>query len=201
MSEILNDKPKKVKVKKNEKEKASIVEYLFDWMDSLVVVLVAVVLVFTFFLGKVRVDGESMENTLHDNDQLIISSYNYIPKAGDIVIVSRDVKNDVDSLKVQSNQPIVKRVVAVEGQKVKIEDGYLYVDGVKQDETYTKDGITDNKGFYGEHTVPDGCVFVLGDNRLDSHDSRGSDIGFIDTRYLLGKVVARVYPFNFIELF
>lgn len=66
MSEILNDKPKKVKVKKNEKEKASIVEYLFDWMDSLVVVLVAVVLVFTFFLGKVRVDGESMENTLHN---------------------------------------------------------------------------------------------------------------------------------------
>ena len=102
-------------------------------------------------------------------------------------------------MKMQSNQPIVKRVVALEGQKVKIEDGYLYVDGIKQEETYTKDGITDNKGFYGEHTVPDGCVFVLGDNRAVSLDSRSSEIGdngMIDTRYILGHAVFRILPFN-----
>ena len=188
-------------INNSENKKQGIASYIFEWLDSFVVTLMIVVIVFTFFLGKVRVDGESMENTLFDNDQLIITNFMYEPEIGDIVIVSRDVANDIESLEVRSNQPIVKRVVALEYQTVKIENGYLYVDGVKQEESYLKDGITDNKGFYGEVTVPPGCVFVLGDNRLGSNDSRNSEIGFVDERYLLGKVIARIYPFNEIQTF
>lgn len=176
-------------------------EKLFDWIDSFVIAMVAVILIFTFFFGKVKVDGSSMLNTLHDKEQLLISNFLYEPKVSDIIIVSRNRDNKIPEGDEVILEPIVKRIIAVGGQTVEIKDGVVYVDDKALKEDYTKDGFTDNKSFEGKQTVPEGHLFVLGDNRLDSHDSRMGDIGFVDKRYVLGKVLVRIYPFDSITMF
>lgn len=173
---------------------------IFDWLDSFVISLVVVVLLFTFVLGKVRVDGPSMMNTLMHNDQLIMSYFNYTPTVGDVVIVSRNVNNDIEKIDDSEIKPIVKRVIAIAGQVIEIKDFKVYVDGVELQEDYIS-GITENREFYGVHTIPPGCVFVMGDNRQNSHDSRADDIGMVDQRYIIGKVVFRISPFNRIRTF
>ncbi|MGN0114856.1 MAG: signal peptidase I, partial [Acutalibacteraceae bacterium] len=169
----------------------------FEWLDSIVIALVAVIFIFTMVLGKVEVSGESMLDTLHDGDQLIITGYNYTPKRGDIVIIAKNASK-TELGKLYTNKPLVKRVVATEGQTVEIKDGYLYVDNVKQEEDYARTLTVDN-GFRGKQTVPEGCVFVLGDNRGDSADSR--IIGFIPKQYVMGKVLCRIFPFDSITTF
>lgn len=183
------------------KKKAKPVETAFEWIDSLVVAMVAVVLIFTFFLGKVKVDGESMLDTLHDADQLLITNFNYMPKAGDIVIVSRNIANSPDHSDNQDTKPIVKRIIAVGGDTIKIEDGSVFVNGEKLDESEYVRTQTSPVDLKTEQVVPEGCVFVMGDNRNDSHDSRYSDIGFVDERYILGKALIRIYPFDQITIF
>ena len=169
----------------------------FEWLDSVVTALVAVIFIFTMVLGKVEVSGESMLNTLHNGDQLIITGYNYTPKCGDIVIIAKNASK-TELGKIYTTKPLVKRVVATEGQTVEIKDGYLYVDDVKQQEDYART-LTDNNGFIGKQTVPKDCIFVLGDNRGDSADSRL--IGFIPRQYVMGKVLCRIFPFNSISTF
>lgn len=169
----------------------------FEWLDSVVTALVAVIFIFTMVLGKVEVSGESMLNTLHNGDQLIITGYNYTPKCGDIVIIAKNASK-TELGKIYTKKPLVKRIVATEGQTVEIKDGFLYVDDVKQQEDYARTQ-TDNNGFIGKQTVPKDCVFVLGDNRGDSADSRL--IGFIPKQYVMGKVLCRIFPFDSISAF
>ena len=177
-----------------------------EWVDSFVVSFVAVVIIFTFFLGKVKVDGDSMRETLHDEDQLIISSINCNYKRGDIVIVSRNPENKITDDKDYGRQPIVKRVIAVEGDTIQITDkGEVLVNDEVIDEPYIKD-YEKNLGTPQEHminkeTVPEGCVFIMGDNRHNSHDSRKNDVWMVDTRYILGKVMFRIFPFEQVESF
>ena len=169
----------------------------FEWLDSIVIALVAVIFIFTMVLGKVEVSGDSMLDTLHNGDQLIITGYNYTPTRGDIVIIAKNASK-TELGRIYTNKPLVKRIVATEGQTVEIKDGYLFVDGVKQEENYARTLTVDN-GFKGKQTVPEGCIFVLGDNRGDSADSRL--IGFIPKQYVLGKVLCRIFPFDSITTF
>ncbi|MGN0556952.1 MAG: signal peptidase I [Acutalibacteraceae bacterium] len=181
---------------------SSSVASLFEWMDSLVVALVAVMLLFTLILGKVEVSGDSMKNTLHNGDQLLMSVFNYEPKAGDIVILSTGCAQTEEGKKYDKH-PLVKRIIATEGQSVEIKDGSVFVDGKALAEDYLDQsltgGVTEEDNFVGKMTVPEHCVFVLGDNRPDSADSR--IIGFIDENYILGKVICRFFPFDDIRTF
>ncbi len=179
-------------VQENVSEQAvSLKSELFEWLETVAFSLVAVVLVFTFIFRIVGVDGKSMQNTLQDGDRLIISHLFYQPKAGDIVVVTQP--NAV-------NKPLIKRIIALGGQTVDIdtERGLVYVDGVVINEPYIKEPTVriPNPPMTFPYTVPEGKVFVMGDNRNNSLDSRSTDVGPIDERYILGKAIFRIFPLN-----
>lgn len=192
----------KAATRNNKQKSGSAIASVFEWIDSVVLALVIVMLLFTLFLNKVEVNGTSMESTLYDGDQLIISDFNYSPKRGDIIIISRNYLNTEESA-AESQKPIVKRVIATEGQTVEIKDGKVFVNDEQISEPYLDEALvpngTDNKGFCDKEIVPENCVFVLGDNRGVSHDSRSSDIRFVNERYILGKVLFRIFPFDSIK--
>ncbi len=180
---------------------------LFDWIDIVVVALVTVIVAFTFLFRVATIDGVSMQNTFQDGEKVIISNLDYTPSSGDVVVLSRNYLNNPDNDE-QSARPIIKRIIATEGQTVSIDfaRGIVYVDGQALSEPYTKTP-TNNKldldfPFDGDVvTVPENCVFVLGDNRNNSLDSRSSTIGnlgngMIDTRYIIGKVRFRIFPIS-----
>lgn len=187
---------------KQEKKKPSTPkESLFDWIDVVVTSIIAVVLIFTFLFRVVTISGDSMLDTLHSGEKVIISNIAYTPVQGDIVVISRNTDNSLDSD--EYAEPIIKRVIAVAGQSVDIDygKGIVYVDGVALKEDYTRTLTTVKHEFDIDFPtyVPDNCIFVMGDNRNESLDSRSSligDNGMIDTRYVLGKAVYRIYPFS-----
>ena len=162
---------------------------LFEWVQAGVFAVLAVVLLFTCAVRLIGVDGHSMVPTLQDGDRLLIvsslldSSYDY----GDIVVLRKDTFMD---------EPIVKRVIATEGQTVDIDfsAGVVYVDGEALDEPYINEPTYVEEGTEFPLTVPEGSVFVLGDNRNHSSDSRSSDLGTVDTRYVIGKAVFLLFP-------
>lgn len=174
---------------------------IFEWLQIFSVVIVAVVFVFTFVFKVATIEGESMRDTLFEGQKVIISKLFYTPKRGDIVVISRNVNNANSESSEYNNRPIIKRVIATEGQEVNIdfEAGVVYVDGEKLDEPYVRTPTNLKYDIDFPVKVKEGCIFVMGDNRNDSLDSRSSQIGnngMIDTRYVLGKVIVRVYPFN-----
>ncbi len=161
---------------------------LFDWIQCIVSALVACILIFVFIGRTVGVDGESMLPTLENGDRLIITRLFYSePQYGDIVVLRKDSFKET---------PIIKRVIATEGQTVDIgfETGVVYVDGVALDEPYTNEPTNVQEDFEGPVTVPENCVFVMGDNRNHSADSRMESIGCVDVRYIIGHVVLRLTP-------
>ncbi len=179
--------------------KTTIKNELFDWLEIMVYAIIIVILIFTFVFRVVTIVGQSMENTVFQGEKLIISNWFYTPKAGDVVVISRNIDNTPTSER--SSGPIIKRVIATENQIVDIDfsTGIVYVDGVALDEPYTKTPTNLKYDIDFPVKVKEGCVFCLGDNRNDSLDSRSSTIGengMIDTRYILGRVVLRVFPFN-----
>ena len=163
-----------------------ILSYLHDLVFGLTIVL----LVFMLFLRMVIVSGPSMLPTLHDGDRLILlNSILYgNPKYGDIIVASKD--------SFKNGEPIIKRVIATEGQTVDIDfgAGVVYVDGQALDEPYTNTPTTLKEGTTFPLTVSKGCVFVMGDNRNDSLDSRSMEIGQIDRREILGRVLFLIMP-------
>lgn len=177
-------------VKKNRQEEpASTGQMLYSWLQAIVPVVVGVVLVFTF-LGRITiVDGDSMLPTLEHGDRMLVWSLGYEPKQGDIVVLTKYFENVTG--------PIVKRVIAVAGQTVDIDydTGTVCVDGQALDETYILEPM--ERQFWQEidHiTVPEGQIFVMGDNRNISNDSRNPALGAVDTRYVLGKTCAVIWP-------
>lgn len=160
-----------------------------EWVETLVWAVVTVVLVFTFIARTATVDGSSMLPTLEHGDQLIISHLGYTPQYGDIVVIAPPGYAD---------RPLIKRVIATEGQEVDIdfENGIVYVDGNMLDEPYINEPTYRNEGTDFPQVVPEGSIFVLGDNRNDSKDSRHPTVGMVDKRYVLGKQIVRYMPFD-----
>ena len=164
---------------------------LFFWLQTFVIVLAVLILVFTFVGRIITVDGPSMLPTLHDKDMLILRSIAYTPEQGDVIVLTKDFDHYED-------QPIVKRVIAVGGQSVRIDynESKVYVDGKVLDEPYILDQTMYEPGgdlSIQELEIPEGHVFVMGDNRNNSSDSRHYQLGAIDNRYILGKVVTVLF--------
>ena len=164
--------------------------WLYEWVQALVTVVLCAVVVFAFAARLVLVSGPSMRETLQDQDCLVVLSPllcgDY--EAGDIVIIQRKSFRD--------GEPIVKRIIATEGQTVDIDfdAGVVYVDGAALEEDYIRQPTHLEEGLDFPCTVPAGCVFVMGDNRNDSDDSRDPDLGPVDTREILGQAVFLLYP-------
>lgn len=162
---------------------------LYEWLRALVCAVIAVVLVFTFTVRVVGVSGGSMRETLQDQDRLVVVNRfwcgDYRP--GDIVIVGGAFED---------RELIVKRVIATAGQTVDIDfdGGTVYVDGAALEEPYIRQQTHREEGTVFPLTVPEGCVFVMGDNRNDSRDSRDPVLGPVDTRAIIGRAVFLLLP-------
>ena len=169
------------------KEKSGGKMELYDWIQCVVGALVLGILIFMFGIRVVNVKGSSMWPTLHTEDKILTTNFFYDPKPGDVVVVQTDSYGP---------DPLVKRVIAVEGQTVDIdfEKGIVYVDGVALDEPYINEATNVRDEFPGEVTVPEGCMFLMGDNRNRSTDSRHASIGMVDERCVIGKVLMVVVP-------
>ena len=162
---------------------------LYEWTQALVCSVLAVVLLFTFVVRLIGVDGHSMVPTLQDGDRLLVltslldNDYQY----GDIVVLRKESFME---------EPIVKRVIAVEGQTVDIDfaSGVVYVDDQPLEEPYINEPTYVEEGTQFPLTVPEGSIFVMGDNRNHSSDSRSSDLGTVDTRYVIGRAVFLLFP-------
>lgn len=196
--DFLEELPEEVPAKK----KNTLGQEIIEWLDVVCVAVIAVVIVFSLIFRVATIDGNSMLNTLKGQDKVIITNFNYTPKQGDIVVISRNIENSVEGSS-RSDEPIIKRVIAVGGQTVDIKDGAVYVDGVRLEEDYLDFPYTEVKNVKDAvefpRPVPEGYIFVLGDNRPDSLDSRSKKIGengLIDTRYVLGHAVYRFFPFD-----
>lgn len=184
---------------------------VYSWFDTILHALVIMVAVFTFFTRMSTVDGTSMLPTLEDNQQLMLTDLFYTPTYNDIVVVWSDfLPNDEGG----RGKAIVKRVIGLPGDTINIDydngrvyrngelleiemkDGLLFEDG-HQINSYTNE----EEGSGGDFTVPEGCLFVMGDNRNGSTDSRSYLVGYVDERNIVGKAYMRIWPFNQFKLF
>ena len=173
---------------------------IFDVVEFFVIAFAVILLLGTFLFRQTIVDGRSMEKTLQSGDRLLISDFFYTPKAGDVVVVQlEDEITERFPLDLVKGQSIVKRIIATEGQRVSLQNGVVYVDGVALDEDEYRylDGY-DKNATMQEVTVPEGHIFLLGDHRNKSLDSRMFyGVGtMVDERTVLGKVILRIYPFS-----
>ena len=162
---------------------------IYEWADSLIVAIIAVFLVFAFIFRLAAVEGGSMNPTLKDGDWLAVKSISTNIKRGDIVIITQP-----NAL----NEPLVKRVIAVGGDKVDINfsEGSVTINGEVIYEPFIAEPTQRQFDIAFPITVPEGCYFVMGDNRNNSIDSRSNIVGFIKYGYILGTAEARLYPFG-----
>lgn len=198
-SEILSDsltldKGKKFYVTKID----GTVSNFFDWIRSILFAVVIVIFVLTFFFRLVDVKGTSMVDTLQNNDKVIVTNFLYTPKDGDIVVISHGA---------EYSEPIIKRVIATEGETLQLdyENDSIIVNGVVVEEGYL-DGESTFSGNFANYeiptVIPEGKIFVMGDNRDVSMDSRNSKIGLIDVDSVIGKAQFVAFPFsNFTYLY
>ncbi len=161
---------------------------IFDWVQNITLILASIVLIFMFVIRVVGVDGESMLPTLNDRDWLVISNMFYEPEQGDIVVLAK--KSFLDG------KMIVKRIIATEGQEIDIDfdRGVVYVDGKALDEPYTADLTHREFDMVFPVTVPEDSVFVMGDNRNHSSDSRDTRLGMVNEKYIMGRLIFRLLP-------
>ena len=191
------------------KNRKSFISSVFEMVEMFCISLFVVMLLFSFIFRLCRVDGSSMENTLYENEMLLVSSFAYTPKQDDVIVFHMTKPT------LGLEKPLVKRVIATAGQEVEIDfkNQTITVDGILYEDSHMvlKDFANREIDFYyltADHhydaqkgiffaKVPKGCVFVLGDNRNNSRDSRELAVGFIDERSILGKVIFRISPFTY----
>ena len=180
-----------------------IVVSLLEYVEILVLSLVAVVLLFTFVVRLCEVSGSSMNNTLKHKEKLLVSGLFYEPEREDIIVLHQTG---------YLNEPVVKRIIAVAGETIdidfetmeitvtdkngnvqKLDEDYAFYD----DDPYIKNRYFSNPtDFEFPIEIPEGYVFVLGDNRYNSLDSRFREVGLVDERRILGKVIFRIAPLS-----
>ncbi|MGN1350175.1 MAG: signal peptidase I [Anaerovoracaceae bacterium] len=174
-----------------ENKKNSKISEALSWVrDIVIAIIIAVIL--SQFITPTIVKEHSMDDTLHSNDYLIMWKMAYktkTPEYGDIVVFRSDLLTENGKKKL-----LIKRVIATGGDTIAVRNGYVYRNGEQLEEPYTKDGYTN--GGIDETVVPEGKLFLLGDNRVVSIDSRDPSVGFVDEDLLVGKAVLRLYPFN-----
>lgn len=176
---------------------------LFEWLQLLMGCILAAVVIFNCCARLSRVMGSSMDNTLQNGELMLIWSLGYRPQQGDIVVLNKTAQETVELL---HNDAIVKRVIATGGQTVDIDyaTGTVYVDGVPLDEPYIREEMYRPGSPYMQQThweVPEGSIFVMGDNRNASTDSRHEQVGPVDSDYVLGKAVLALWPISKFGLF
>lgn len=164
---------------------------VYEWVSSIIIAVVAVVILLTFCFRLIDVDGTSMEPTLINTDKVIVTNLFYTPDNGDVVVISHGEEYD---------KPLVKRVIATEGQTLRIDfdNNLIYVDGELIDEPYIQ-GATIQGNTEIPEVIPEGKVFVLGDNRPVSLDSRYHEIGLIDVESIIGKAQFVIIPHSYPE--
>lgn len=162
---------------------------LLEWVDSIIFAVVVLALVFTFGVRVVQVDGSSMNPGLVDGERLLLSSLPYEPEYGDVVVI--DSYTDYGKL-------LIKRVIGKSGDVIDIdfEQGIVYRNGEALEEPYTADKTYLSEGATFPITVPEGMLFIMGDNRNDSKDSRSPEIGCVSEGDVLGQAVLRLTPFD-----
>lgn len=174
------------KDKKEQSAKEKVVINLYDLVSILASAIVTIAIIFTFVFRVVGVSGTSMVPTLNNGDWLLVSAADFEPKYGQIVIITQPNAFD---------KPLVKRIIATENQVVDINTstGEVSVDGKVLDEPYINNLTIDDEGTDFPVTVPEDCVFVMGDNRQGSTDSRSSMVGFIQEEYIMGVAKYKVF--------
>ena len=174
---------------------------MLEYIEILVFSLAIVLLLFTFVFRICKVSGDSMNNTLKDNESLIVTNLFYEPKPGDIVVFHQTG---------YLNEPVVKRVIAVAGETIDIDFSTMEItvtdkEGAVRvldepyafyDEAAQKRYSSHKTDFSFPRTIPEGSIFVIGDNRYNSLDSRFKEVDFVDVRRILGKVVFRIAPIS-----
>lgn len=174
-------------IQSREDEKEKFLKNVYDFLEAAVSAILFICIIFIFVCRFLSVEGSSMLPTLSNGDRVIASSRQYEPNRGDIVIATQPNAFD---------EPIIKRVIAVGGQTVEISDGYVYVDGERLNEPYVADLTWETGDAAYPLLIPEGYLFVMGDNRNRSTDSRFDNIGLIREQYILGKVIGRWMPFG-----
>ena len=179
-------------VPSQEEKTVNVHKEIYEWIQCIVIALICCVLIFVFVARVIDVVGHSMEPTLIEGDKIVITRFAGSYDRGDIVVLRKDTFRE---------EPIVKRVIAVAGDTIDIDfaQGIVYVNGEPLDEPYVNELTYEPEDFMTYERpleVPEGCVFVMGDNRNNSTDSRRETIGCVDTRYILGKVIFRILPFS-----
>lgn len=175
-------------------KKSPVTATVYDWLGSLFMALICVLIVMTFFFRIIDVDGPSMESTLINTDKVVITDLFYQPHQGDIVVISHAE---------QYEKALIKRVIAIEGQDLQIdfENNKVYVDGELIEEDYIQ-GITKQGDRSPEEVngvIPEGKVFVMGDNRTVSLDSRFNEVGLINVSDIIGKAQLDIIPHSYNE--
>ncbi len=170
--------------------KKGILAVVYEYTEAFLLAMVLLVVLFTFCFRVVGVHGDSMKPNLLNGDRLILKTHFYEPSCGDIVVVNR-----------YTDKPLIKRVIAVGGDTVYIDaqTGEVYRNGVLLNETYIQ-GETLPKDMTDEVTVPQGCVFLMGDNRSISKDSRSEEIGMVRVEDIVGCAILRVWPLSSFEI-
>lgn len=180
-------KQQKIKFKVNDKK---VTDYMFDLTRTIIFVFAFMSVIFTFIIRDANVVGNSMLDTLHSDDKILMTNFMYKPKCGDIVAINAE--NQIE-------KRIIKRVIATEGQTLVVDysKNAVYVDGIQIDEPYVSSITREpSNPLQVPYVIPEGYIFVMGDNRIISLDSRDKSIGLVSVNDVIGKAQFIVYPFD-----